>query len=122
MTPEESEQSKWVAWARREYPTITVFHIPNGKKRHISVAKQLKAMGVLAGVADLYCLEYHLFIEFKRAGGRKPRDSQKVFLDKAAASGHRVMVFYGFEDGTLKFTNLAETCKNEKLVTYPVDA
>jgi hypothetical protein len=55
-------------------PGIVAYHTPNGGKRHISVAKKLKKMGVLAGVADWTILlpgARAAFLELKDEDGRQ---------------------------------------------------
>ncbi len=104
VKPTEHEiQSAFIEWVRyneKKYPELsTLFAIPNGELRKISVAKRLKKEGVKAGVLDI-CLPvsrsmfkndptcdsiyieiimYHsLYIEFKRPGGRLSRPQQEV--------------------------------------------
>jgi len=73
-------------------PTVTFFHVPNGEVRDKRTAAKLKAMGVLAGVADLVFLWKEidesegetrkylrvLFLELKLPG-RQATDSQIEF-------------------------------------------
>ena len=54
-------------------PEIVYWHTPNGEHRAISVARKLKAMGVLAGVPDWTVLlpgARAIFIELKTLQGR----------------------------------------------------
>jgi hypothetical protein len=72
-------------------PGIVAYHTPNGGKRHISVAKKLKQMGVLAGVADWTFLmpgARTAFLELKDADGRQS-DAQEDFQRDVEALGFR---------------------------------
>jgi hypothetical protein len=72
-------------------PGIVAYHTPNGGKRHISVAKKLKQMGVLAGVADWTVLMPGAragFIELKDADGRQSK-AQEDFQRDVEALGFR---------------------------------
>lgn len=66
------------------------FAIPNGEKRHISVASRLKAEGVRKGSPDLVFMlpEGRVgWLEMKAAKGTLSPD-QKAFRDKAESLGH----------------------------------
>lgn len=57
------------------------YHVPNGGKRHISVAVMLKKFGTLAGVPDWACINIDglpSFLELKDDQG-KQSDAQKAF-------------------------------------------
>lgn len=106
---EHQEQVAFIHWCRlneKKYPELqTIFAVPNGDKRHISVAKRLKAEGVRAGVPDIVlpvardfymgidCQFNSLFIEFKTPKGRLSK-AQKVLLPKLALQGNLVIVAY----------------------------
>jgi hypothetical protein len=71
-------------------PELFWFAIPNGGKRHVHVALQMKKEGAKRGVPDLAFLlpEGHTaWLEMKVTGGRLSPD-QKTFRDKAIALGH----------------------------------
>lgn len=121
MTTEYDEQVAWIEWVRTVYPKITIFHIPNGQRRHIGAAVKLKKMGVLRGVPDIYCLDYKLFIEFKKDRKGRVSKEQKAFFERAIETNHRAMVFYGFEDGVEKFTKLTKELQDEKTTIHSVD-
>lgn len=91
--PEQDLQKACVRWFRMQYPKLMLFHIPNGGKRSVIEASIFKAMGVVAGVADL-CLLYggvaH-FIEMK-AGKGKQSDSQMDFQAYCDSHGFPYMV------------------------------
>jgi len=55
-------------------PRILFFAVPNGGARSASEGGRFKAMGVLAGVADLVLVSHDgraLFLELKAKGGRQ---------------------------------------------------
>lgn len=55
--PEESLQRQFVAYLRAHLPAPwIVFHVPNGGGRSAAEAGILRAMGVLAGVPDLFVI------------------------------------------------------------------
>ena len=70
-------------------PSVVAFHVPNGGKRPIAVAKLLKRFGTLAGVPDwLFILPgaRAAFMEIKtRKGGL--RKTQKTFRDRVITNG-----------------------------------
>ena len=80
---EHNLQVACVRWFRMQYPKYAklLFAIPNGGKRHPTVAKKMKAEGVQKGVPDLFLAtavacdvdgyQWHgLFIEMKSEEGR----------------------------------------------------
>jgi hypothetical protein len=72
-------------------PGIVAYHTPNGGKRPISVAKKLKKMGTLAGVADWTFLlpgARTAFLELKDSKGRQS-DAQVDFQRDVEALGFR---------------------------------
>jgi hypothetical protein len=75
--PEHAEQKQLFRWAvlhEDRVPELQgLFAVPNGGKRHVIVAKKLKAEGVKAGVLDVWLpvsrAGYHgLVMEMKRPG------------------------------------------------------
>lgn len=111
-TLESSEQIslfRWAAYAQPALPDLKwMFHIPNGGKRDLRVAKKLKAEGVKAGVPDI-CLpvprgNYHgLYIELK-AGKNKTTENQDNWLDALSANGYFTAVCYGWEAASREIT------------------
>lgn len=70
-------------------PGVIAFAIPNGEARSARTGAKLKAMGVLAGVADMAVIMpggSARFLELKTPKGRLS-DTQKAFRDRCAASG-----------------------------------
>ncbi len=90
---ESSEQIKFVAWFRSEYPDIIIFAIPNGGKRDRRVAVKLKQEGVLPGVLDLFIPALRLFIEFK-FGSNRLTASQNKFMEAVSQHGYESEVVY----------------------------
>lgn len=102
--PEEEIQTELANWWRfwgEFYPLLKYCHaIPNGGKRHISVAKKMKAEGTEEGVPDVYVMYpnhgYHtLIIEHKRRHGNRlkyPGKEQREWLNRLAKVGHHVCV------------------------------
>ena len=102
---EHDEQVKLFQWARMSegrWPELALlFAIPNGGKRHIAVARKLKAEGVRAGVPDI-CLAIArgpwnaLYIELKHKRN-KATPAQLGWLDMLIKAGNRAEVAYEFE-------------------------
>ena len=92
---EAAAQSRLMKWAAY-VPILRWFHhIPNGGFRNAREAAHLKAMGVKAGVSDLFlpkpCGGFHgLYIEMKSEKGGTIREEQKAFIDAVRADGYAV--------------------------------
>jgi hypothetical protein len=102
---EHQEQIGLVNWFRSHYPHLLIFAIPNGEKRAISVAKRLKAEGVVSGVPDLaICLPEGrmLFVEMKRIKGSRLSQEQKDVHKLLENLGHSVIIGYGAKDASEK--------------------
>lgn len=100
MKKEESQlQRLCVQWFRLSYPNALIFAIPNGGSRNIIEAKNLKAEGVLAGVADLQVIDKNktFFIEMKTKKGRQ-QPTQKDFEDKVKSFGFGYFVCRSFDE------------------------
>lgn len=57
-----------------KHPLAIAYHVPNGGKRHIAVAKMLKKFGTLAGVPDWACINGDgkpCFLELKDDKGKQ---------------------------------------------------
>ena len=102
---EDNEQTILIRWAKFEsgkHPELDwLFHIPNGGKRSKIEAARFKAMGVQAGIPDLFLPvprgKYHgLFIEMKAPKGRTSA-AQNVWIERLGKNGYTVKVCYGFE-------------------------
>lgn len=97
---EHDEQRGMVNWFRSRFPAVLIFAIPNGEKRAISVAKRLKAEGVVAGIPDLYVPQWNLWIEMKRQKGGRLSLEQKAMIEYLKEIGHTVIVGKGAADAS----------------------
>ena len=97
---EHSEQVGFINWFRAKYPDVLIFAIPNGEKRAISVAKRLKAEGVVRGVPDLFIPAWNLWIEMKRVSGGRLSTDQKQMISYLENIGHSVIVGKGATDAS----------------------
>jgi len=95
---ESQHQSDFVKWMGYHHPNIMLYHIPNGEYRSPQVGAKLKRMGVKAGVFDMYVMDWHLYIEFKKSHKEKLSEAQKKFKISAENTGHRTMIAYNFKD------------------------
>jgi hypothetical protein len=84
---------RWAEMMSGKYPALKLlFAIPNGRHRHIAVAKKLKAEGVKSGVPDIFLLYasngYHgFFIEMKSSKG-KISTEQQWWANKIGENGY----------------------------------
>lgn len=92
---------QWAGYAEQQYPELKLLHhIPNGGKRDVRTAANLKKEGVKAGVPDI-CLpvargQYHgLYIELKTVKG-KVQKNQKEWLNALNSEGYATKVCYGW--------------------------
>ena len=104
---------RWFRFAHRALEPL-LFAIPNGGKRSRWEAAQVKAEGLVAGVADLALMvpasgKHGAFIEMKKETtvwkGGKPttvrtyqRDSQREWQKAVEAQGYAYMVCRSFDD------------------------
>ena len=98
MESEHLQQVRLVSWFRRSYPSVRIFAIPNGGGRNASQGAALKAEGVQAGIPDLFCPEWNLWVEMKREAGGIVSPVQRDWIAYLESIGHRVIVGRGFED------------------------
>ena len=99
---EHEEQKGFIDWWRVRFPDVLIFAIPNGEHRAISVAKRLKAEGVVRGVPDLYVPKLKLWVEMKRQKGGRLSEEQKKIIPYLESIGDAVIVGYGAEDASRK--------------------
>ncbi len=105
---------------KHDYPKIEFFHIPNGKRRNIVDAVTLKAMGVKAGVPDLYFPELHLWLELKAIKSRKLTIEQKEFLERRQKNGDKIIIAHGLEDAVTKLIpHLEDRVDSETIEPIP---
>lgn len=103
---EEEEQKTVISWCRIQesrWPELRwIHHIPNGGKRSKAEAAGFQAMGVLAGVPDLFLpvprAGYHgMYIELKALDGSVSK-KQDEFLAAVIEQGYFGCVCWGAED------------------------
>lgn len=83
-------------------PAFLLFHIPNEGTKNPIRGKLLKAIGVRAGVPDLFLAvptgsQHGLFLELKRKGGTVS-EGQKKFIGYALGQGYAVQVAYSVDE------------------------
>ena len=82
-------------WFRTRFPCVLIFAIPNGEKRAMTVAKRLKAEGVVSGIPDLFVPEWCLWVEMKRVKGGRLSPDQKDVIEYLESIGQTVLVGKG---------------------------
>lgn len=99
MTAEDYVQASIIAYLRRVLIDGVAFAIPNGGKRSISVARVLKATGVLPGVSDLIILlpGKTICAEVKTAKGRVSPE-QRDFGFQVQGLGHHFCILRSIDD------------------------
>lgn len=111
---ESMEQQRLFTWWRLEgcktygLPPCVLFAIPNGGKRSLKTAMQLKREGVQPGVPDIFLAvparhHYGLFVELKRPKGPgvsagRPTQAQREVMASLMARGYCCRVAYGFTE------------------------
>lgn len=102
---EDEEQTVLFAWAalmEGQFPVLRwMHHIPNGGKRSKREAARFRAMGVKAGVSDVFlpCARggwNGLYIEMKALDGR-PSEEQKAFARDMTGEGYLSVFCFGAE-------------------------
>ena len=97
---EHSEQVGFINWFRVKYPQVLIFAIPNGEKRAITVAKRLKAEGVVRGIPDLFIPQWTLWVEMKRISGGRLSPEQRGMIQYREGIGQKVIVAKGAADAS----------------------
>ena len=100
LPSEHDEQVGLVNWFRQRFPGVLIFAIPNGEHRAVSVAKRLKAEGVVSGVPDLFVPEWCLWIEMKKAKGGSVSKEQRDMIRHLENIGHKVIIGRGAKDAS----------------------
>lgn len=119
MKNEESrEQSALIKWAElstAKHPCLRLlFAIPNGGKRNVITAANMKREGVKPGVPDLFLAYpskgFHgMFIEMKKRKGGRTSEAQFQWLEMLQAAGYQVAICAGWEEAK----NMIEQYINE---------
>ena len=103
---EHQEQAGFVQWIRAKWPRVLIFAIPNGGKRNISTARNLKLEGVVPGVPDLFIPAWGIWIEMKRQHGGRLSPEQIEMINYLESIGHRVIVGHGAADASAKLLSI----------------
>ena len=130
--PTEDEEQiavmSWAALMEGRYPELRLLHhIPNGGKRGKREAAVFKAMGVKAGVPDLFlpCARegYHgLYVEMKALDGR-PSKAQLEMLKALSGQGYRCVVCHGADEARRvieDYLRVGATCSEGSYTTETV--
>lgn len=114
---EQIQLFTWARWQACKYPELELmYHIPNGGSRSKAEAGRFKAMGVKAGVPDIFlpCSRggYHgLYVEMKRVKGGRVSPEQREVIPRLQAQGYKVIVCRGMEaarDEIIKYLEESE--------------
>lgn len=110
MQKEHALQVECVDWARKKYPNIIIYAIPNGCYVGVKQAKKLIAEGMTSGVPDLHIPMsrhgYHsLYIEMKDGKKGVVRQVQQQMLVALKKAG-----------------NLCAVCRNKAQFEQIVDS
>jgi hypothetical protein len=107
---EHAEQVAFVRWFRLQYRDVRIIAIPNGGKRHIGVARKLKAEGVESGVPDTFVPAWSLWVEMKRQKGGVLSKNQREWKAYLESIGHTVIVANGWREARERV--MAEVVRN----------
>ena len=109
-TPTEGTEQKalfrWAAYQERLYPELKLLHhIPNGGYRTPAEAGKFRAMGVKAGVPDLFLPVarggFHgLYIELKRVDHGKASALQKGWMEAQRSEGYKAVLCHGWVEAS----------------------
>lgn len=97
---------QWISYQGNiDHALKLIFAIPNGGQR--DTGNWMVAEGLKAGVPDLFLPVarggYHgMFIEMKAVGGKKPRETQEMWIGALRRQGYHVVVAYGWEEASKK--------------------
>jgi len=101
----------FINWFRAKYPQVLIFAIPNGEKRAITVAKRLKAEGVVRGIPDLFIPQFNLWVEMKRISGGRLSPEQRAMIQYLEGIGQKVIVGKGAADASRQILEFLEEKK-----------
>lgn len=120
---EDEEQMIVIQWANLsggKWPDLKwIYHTPNGGSRSKAEAARFKAMGVKAGVPDLFLPAayggYHgLYIEMKRRKGGKLSAEQKKWIAALIENDYRVERCDGWEEAVAVLEEYLRSGKEKK--------
>lgn len=103
---EDQEQAalfEWAAYSDHRFPGLSLMHsIPNGGKRNIVTAANLKRTGVKSGVPDIFLPvarngKHGLYIELKRIKKSTVSANQKEWISELENQGYQCAVCKGWE-------------------------
>lgn len=107
MIPTEDEEQiavfSWAALNIGRFPELELMHhVPNGGKRSKSEAVRFRAMGVKAGVCDIFLpvargMWHGLYVEMKALDGRLSA-AQEKYMAAVKAQGYCCRVCFGAEE------------------------
>jgi len=106
LPSEHQEQAGFVQWFRSKWPRVLIFAVPNGGKRNMSTARNLKLEGVVPGVPDLFIPAWGIWIEMKRQNGGRLSPEQIEMINYLESIGHRVIVGHGAADASAKLLSI----------------
>lgn len=103
INSEDQLQAACYQWFWNTYPTLrrTLWHVPNGGQRNAREGAKFKAMGVVAGVADLHWLYRGRLIVFELKVGSNTLSSAQVewrtAIIAAGATWHEIRSLEQFQ-------------------------
>jgi len=106
LKSEDEEQIEFVYKFRKLYPDAILYCVRNDGSRTPSEKNKQVLMGVLAGVSDLVCPTYRMYIEMKRAKGGVQSEAQKAFEQKALKEGWHYILGLGCDDALKKVARI----------------
>ena len=110
---EDTEQTWLFQWARLQsgkWPELSLLYaIPNGGRRPIKTAVNMKRTGTKAGVPDMFLPVarggFHgMYIEMKRTKGGHVSDEQKSGIKALTEQGYKCVITKGWEDAAEQIT------------------
>jgi hypothetical protein len=104
LGPEDAIQHEIVKAIHR--CDLFVFHIPNGGQRSMREGMRFKAIGVVAGIPDLFIPAILLWLEVKTAKGRLSPAQRKIH-QTLTAIGHRVAVVRSVDEALKEIDDVA---------------
>ena len=103
---EDQEQAalfEWAAYSEHKFPGLSLMlAVPNGGKRNVVTAANLKRTGVKSGVPDIFLPvarngKHGLWVELKRVKGGTVSANQKTWLAALSAQGYECVICRGWE-------------------------